>query len=224
MSFTSDLQKISELINSKSVLIFDFDGVLADSVEVKTEAFAALYQPYGSEVVDKVIEHHRNNGGMSRFEKFKVYHNKYLGRSITDAEISLLSEKFSSIVVSKVVEAMEIPGASFILEKYCKGSKICVVNSATPTAEIKTIIKKRALAKYFNDIYGSPKSKVDNLLMIKNSVCNDIGKALFIGDSLADYKAANSVGMDFLGIGNIILKYFSEIENKCFAVDDFEGL
>ena len=31
-------------------IFFDFDGVIADSVNVKTEAFAKMYESYGKEV------------------------------------------------------------------------------------------------------------------------------------------------------------------------------
>ncbi|MBT7899475.1 MAG: HAD hydrolase-like protein, partial [Candidatus Marinimicrobia bacterium] len=55
-------------------IIFDFDGVIADSVQVKTDAFASLYEQYGDNIVTKVIEHHEANGGMSRFKKIKLYH------------------------------------------------------------------------------------------------------------------------------------------------------
>ena len=34
---------IQEIINQKSILVFDFDGVLADSVDIKADAFAELY-------------------------------------------------------------------------------------------------------------------------------------------------------------------------------------
>ena len=37
-------------------LFFDFDGVLADSVEVKTNAFAKLFEKFGSEIQAKVLE------------------------------------------------------------------------------------------------------------------------------------------------------------------------
>ena len=61
---------IQEIINQKSILVFDFDGVLADSVDIKADAFAELYSPYGSEIVEQVVAHQLANGGMSRFEKF----------------------------------------------------------------------------------------------------------------------------------------------------------
>jgi len=39
-------------------LFFDFDGVLADSVEVKTDAFSKLFEKFGPEIQAKVVEHH----------------------------------------------------------------------------------------------------------------------------------------------------------------------
>ena len=59
-------------------IIFDFDGVIVDSVEIKGEAFREIYTTYGKEISDKVIEHHELNGGVSRFDKFRFYHNNFL--------------------------------------------------------------------------------------------------------------------------------------------------
>ena len=58
-------------------VIFDFDGTIVDSVNIKTNAFAKIYEPFGKNIVKKVIKHHNENGGLSRFEKFKHYHKKY---------------------------------------------------------------------------------------------------------------------------------------------------
>ena len=59
-------------------VIFDFDGVICESVGIKTDGFAMLYEPYGKDVVDKVIKHHLVNGGVSRFEKLRLYHKIFL--------------------------------------------------------------------------------------------------------------------------------------------------
>ena len=37
-------------------IIFDFDGVILDSVNVKTKAFELLYEEYGPEIQKKVVE------------------------------------------------------------------------------------------------------------------------------------------------------------------------
>ena len=39
-------------------IIFDFDGVVLDSVPVKTEAFRKLFQNYEKQHIDKLVEYH----------------------------------------------------------------------------------------------------------------------------------------------------------------------
>ena len=62
-------EEIKVLIDSKKLLIFDFDGVIADSVDIKTEAFGELYSEFGEKIVKEVKLYHENNGGVSRYEK-----------------------------------------------------------------------------------------------------------------------------------------------------------
>ena len=59
-------------------IIFDFDGVIKDSVDIKTNAFAEIFSKYGTSIVDKVLDHHKMNGGISRFEKIKHYYKQFL--------------------------------------------------------------------------------------------------------------------------------------------------
>src|SRR3989304_1573816 len=54
-------------------IIFDFDGVIVESVDIKTKAFARLFEHEGKVVVEKVVDYHLKNGGVSRFDKFRVY-------------------------------------------------------------------------------------------------------------------------------------------------------
>ena len=51
----------------KEILIFDFDGVICDSVNIKTQAFIELYKNYGSKIQEQVREYHLINSGISRF-------------------------------------------------------------------------------------------------------------------------------------------------------------
>ena len=39
-------------------IIFDYDGTIADSIHIKTVAFADLYRTYGEKIVNKVINFH----------------------------------------------------------------------------------------------------------------------------------------------------------------------
>ena len=98
-------------------IIFDFDGVIAESVQVKTDGFAFLYGQYGRDIVRKVVEHHEANGGMSRFEKIKYYHGSFLKQSITEMEIRKLANLFSEFVIETVIAASYVPGVLEYIQK-----------------------------------------------------------------------------------------------------------
>ena len=179
--------------------VLDFDGVLADSVEIKTDAFAELFAPYGPEVVAAVIAHHRRHGGMSRFEKFRIYYERFLGKAISEPEIRMLARRFSEIVMDRVVAAEELGGASGFLEKY--GKRIpCFVNSATPRDEVAEIVERRGWGRHIKEVTGSPKSKTENLRHILDKYHFSPENCLFFGDAVADYEAADACGVPFLGI------------------------
>ena len=66
-------EKVQTIISSARVIFWDFDGVIKDSVPVKSEAFRKLFSPYGKKVTNSVVEHHMANGGMSRYKKIPYY-------------------------------------------------------------------------------------------------------------------------------------------------------
>jgi phosphoglycolate phosphatase-like HAD superfamily hydrolase len=222
MTVEFKIEAINALISAKSLLVFDFDGVLSDSVEVKTDAFAALYQSYGSDISQQVIDHHRENGGMSRFEKFRVYHSTFLNKDIDDAGIAGLSAQFSDLVVEKVIAANEISGATSFLKANTK--KTCVINSATPTEELHKIVVARGLSPFFQASYGSPVSKQENLSKIFQQFEFTANDGVFFGDASSDFNAAKSMGMDFVGVGQDIAELLSHQEGTWYAIDNFNGL
>ena len=178
-------------------LIFDFDGVLAESVHIKTQAFYKLYVPYGKKVAEKVVKHHNANCGMSRFEKFPYYHKTFLNIDLSERDVENLSNNFSKLVIDAVVDADEVPGALWFLQKYLNESKYWIV-SATPTDEINEIAEKRGISDFFKSIYGSPEEKSSIVKsIIKNNELKDY-ETVFFGDALSDYNAAKSNNIDFM--------------------------
>ena len=178
---------------------FDFDGVLADSVEVKTRAFAKLFEPHGTEVVRKVIAHHRRYGGMTRVEKFRHYYREYLDRNLNDEEMADLCRRFSELVVDEVVAAPEINGAEEFLQRWC-GRLACFVISAAPDGEIKEIVKRRGMEEYFKEVLGAPVDKRKNLEILLAKYNLNPSRCFFFGDAESDYLAANMCGVEFFGI------------------------
>ena len=209
-----NIKKVKKIIESKSTFVFDFDGVLADSVGIKTWAFVELYKSYGPEVCEKVKNHHLKNGGMSRFDKFELYHKTFLNTHLSKNGMKELCKKFSNLVINAVINSPEILGVNNFLENYCINNKLSFVNSATPTGEIKKIIKKRDMDKYFTSVYGSPASKIDNLKDIFFRYNVDSNQTIFFGDAIADFKAAEITGCTFIGIGSEIEEYFNTLNSE----------
>jgi beta-phosphoglucomutase-like phosphatase (HAD superfamily) len=178
---------------------FDFDGVLADSVEVKTRAFARLFESHGPEVVARVIAHHRHHGGMTRVDKFRHYYHEYLGKSLSNDEMIDLCQRFSELVVDEVVAAPEINGAEEFLQRWCR-RLACFVISATPDEEIKEIVNRRGMEQYFKEVLGAPVDKRKNLEILLAKYNLNPSRCFFFGDAESDYLAAAICGVEFFGI------------------------
>lgn len=178
-------------------ILFDFDGVLADSVNVKTEAFRKLYLPYGDEVANRVVDHHLRNGGVSRFEKIRLYHAEWLGIVLTESLFNEMLQKFSDLVLESVINAKEVLGTSRFLNEYDEKYKKWII-TGTPTEEMKIIAKNRKMANYFVDIYGSPTGKIEWTRQIIDKWKIKPEETVFVGDAKSDYEAAHQNGTHFI--------------------------
>ena len=181
-------------------VFFDFDGVILDSVDVKTKAFAKMFREYGQEVEKKVVEYHLNNGGVARFDKFRYYYEKILNKSVNEEIIKTLSEQFSGLVVEGVLASPFIPGARESLEELKNNNIPCYIVSATPHEEINLIVEKKELGGYFKEVHGSPRKKWEICQEIINREKYNSQNCLFVGDAMSDYEAALKAGVNFLGI------------------------
>ena len=117
-------------------VFFDFDGVILDSVDIKTRAFARMFRKYGPDFEQEVINYHITHGGVSRFEKFRYYYNHLLKRSISDDELASLGEQFSCLALEEVLVAPFIPGALETLQDLAPKGTPSYVVSGTPEKEV----------------------------------------------------------------------------------------
>jgi len=182
------------------VIIYDFDGVICDSVNVKTEAFVELYKSYGPEIQAQVKEYHLLNGGISRFEKFRYFQSVLLKKKVSENEIIELSDQFTALVKEKVIASDYIKGAyEFIKKNAFKKQFIC---TGTPETEILEISDRKGISSFFQQLYGSPKTKTEiiNIILKHTKVNRDT--CIFFGDAMTDYIAAQICEIPFIGIEN----------------------
>ena len=185
----------------KRAIIYDFDGVICDSVNVKTVAFAEMYKPYGDHIVSQVVNYHLLNGGISRYEKFKYFHYKFLGINLDNAQVNQMAERFASLVMHKVIISEFIPG-SFEFIKSHSENYLQFVCTGTPESEILEILDQRNLSSFFSGIYGSPQKKAGIIKRIASEFNIGTEEMIFFGDSMTDFDAAHEMNVDFIGITN----------------------
>lgn len=199
-------------------IIFDFDGVIVESTDIKTEAFIKLFEAEGTDIVNKIISYHRDNMGVSRFDKFRYIYSNILFRQLDDSKFNLLSRRFASLVKDAVIEASYVKGAQEFLEQNLKLYLFFVI-SATPQDEISDIIRKRHLDGMFKSVYGAPLTKHDVVKRILREEKISPDKALYIGDAMSDYSAAKDNGVKFIARINDNKDIFRKID--CLKIRDF---
>jgi len=181
-------------------LFFDFDGVIVDSIQTKTEAFRSLFKDYTDDVIEKVVGYHKLHGGISRVDKIALAHEQYIGAPLPDNELEEWSVRYSDLVVEKVIDVSWIKGAHDFLESTVDAGLHVFVISGTPETELKHIIDRRGISGYFDECLGSPMRKPVHIKNLLEKYALQPSECVFIGDALTDYDAAKETGLHFVGI------------------------
>ncbi|MFA5097257.1 MAG: HAD family hydrolase [Candidatus Margulisiibacteriota bacterium] len=178
-------------------IIFDFDGVIVESMGIKADGFAHIFRDRPDKVA-QIVEYHLAHGGMGRMEKFENIYRLFLNKKINEKEKLSLSKDLTDYVYKKVVECPFVTGAKEFLQKHKDEYKFFIV-SGTPDGEIKSIVNDRGLSPYFIEVLGSPdKKSVLNRRILQNySLKPD--ETAFVGDSIDDYEGIKDTGIIFIG-------------------------
>lgn len=200
-------------------VIFDVDGVLIESAEIKTKAFALLFANYADKV-GEIIDYHERNAGLSRFVKFRYFYERVLGQELSTAKEAELGERFSQIVLEQVLRAPLVPGTIEFLSRN-RERYYYFIASGTPEDELRYIMNQRKLSHFFHEIHGSPRQKGEIIEDILSRYSLDRNETVFVGDAETDRASADKVGVFFaarISPGNLQLQ-------KChWKVDNLTGL
>ncbi len=182
--------------NGLGAIVFDFDGVLVESNELKAEAFYRLYLPFGKDIANHVANDHRRNQGVSRYIKIRKWHADLLGVALSDQEVETMARQFGDLVKSAVIDAPMVDGSMDFLKVWA-GRVPMYVASATPESELREIATAKGIAGFFTDIGGFPRKKTE-LLALAAHACG-AANVIMVGDAIQDLEAARSAGARFIG-------------------------
>ncbi|EKO3550809.1 HAD family hydrolase [Vibrio fluvialis] len=215
------------LTNEYQVYIFDCDGVIFNSNQLKIDAMKNALQANFSdkELIENCLNYFRNNFGKSRFHHVNYFLNSIL--KVSSDQImkfnDLILNDFSNKCRDLYLSAELTPGFAEFLEQ-CKGKRY--VASGSEQDELREVFIKRDIYKLFDGVLGSPtpKSELVKEILYKENTTN----AVMFGDSESDMFAAQDNGIDF-----VFYSPFSNVKDRMLShcelheykiVDDFSKL
>jgi phosphoglycolate phosphatase-like HAD superfamily hydrolase len=194
------------MIDSKGmeikVLLWDFDGVIMRSNEVRDRGFELVLASYPSEQVDRLMQYHRQNGGLSRYVKFRYFFEVVRGEEITESQILELARQFSKIMMENLTDASLLIDEALNYVKKMYGRIPQFIVSGSDQEELRNLCKAMNIHDFFEGIFGSPTPKKDLVRHVLSQISHDPANCLLIGDSINDYDAAFINGIQFWAYNN----------------------
>lgn len=205
-------------LNKYRALLWDFDGVLMDSMPVRDEGFRKVLKDYPAEQVASLMAFHQKNGGLSRYVKFRYFFEEVRKEAITDEQVLALAADFSKIMMELLIDARLLINDSLDFVKANYNTIPMHIVSGSDGRELNEICQRLDIAKYFVSIHGSPtpKKQLVSTLLEENRYVRE--QVALIGDSINDYDAAVVNNIDFIGYNNISLA-----EKHPYYLSQFKG-
>ena len=182
-------------LSDYQTILFDCDGVILDSNEIKTEAFFESVKSYGEEEANELADYNAKFGGITRKQKFEYFFENILGREPKEDEFQDLMMRFSEYV-KRGLEDCDFSEGIFQLKRKLPKCKWFIV-SGGDADEIRHSFRSKGLIELFDGIYGGPESKQEIFQMMKKKNLL-VSPSIYIGDSEFDHNSAKISGIDFL--------------------------
>jgi len=180
-------------------IVFDFDGTLVDSNEIKRRAYFEAAAALGdvTECVSQVL----NECTGDRFQLLREIARRAQSAAASGLpSVEDLVSHYTRYCEENIRICPAVAGAEGALLRFAQLGIPMFINSATPTAPLRALLVLRGWTRYFRDALGSPMTKVDILNGIQRSEDVPFSRILMVGDGEDDRLAARKVGCAFAGV------------------------
>ena len=177
-------------------VVFDFDGTLIDSNQVKLSAFYEVTaQIAGADAeLDRIFQDPDRG---DRYDIFSTLQAR-LGAD-GDGLIEAYGERCETVILRKLAKSR----VTETLDRLKAEGRKLFIASATPQVNLVAMLDKSALAARFEGIYGRPAGKADILKRIMEDHDLQPSTMVMVGDGEDDCRGAKEFGCRFVGIGAV---------------------
>jgi phosphoglycolate phosphatase len=196
---------------------FDFDGTLLMSENKKVQAIVAVFKEE-FKITKGVKKYYQElvGTGKNRDEKVKMLFQKFLNREPTNKELKKVADHFGRHYENSF-NSCPLFKCTNLIKELKKQVKFMFILSLENKKEVKKIANKCNYGKYFDEILGGPKTKIENIKHILKKHNLKPSEIIYVGDSKGDLIASNKMNIKFV----LINKKFSYQQLKNSLGADF---
>ena len=188
------------------VILWDFDGVILDSVPIRNAGFLHVLEGYPKEAVERLLQFQNENGGLSRYVKFRYFYEEILGMEISEEKVQEFAGQFSAFMRERLTDPglLMVDTMAFIRAHQNRFAMHIV--SGSDQEELRFLCEQLGITTFFSSIHGSPTPKIELVRNVLEHESYDRSRVVLIGDSINDFDAAHTNGIHFFGYNNPSLK------------------
>ncbi|MHB1277556.1 MAG: HAD family hydrolase [Bacteroidia bacterium] len=187
-------------------ILWDFDGVIIDSDRARVEGFRTVLGSFPADQVAELLRFHSQNGGLSRYVKFRYFFEQIRKEEVSEKQILQLADDFSEIMrVTLTDRSLLIPDSVRFIKKSYQRVPLHIV-SGSDGQELRFLCRELGIDSMFRSIEGSPVAKTQLVANLIGSGQVQADQTCLIGDAGNDFEAAMANGIDFFGYNNPSLR------------------
>jgi phosphoglycolate phosphatase-like HAD superfamily hydrolase len=182
------------------VIVFDFDGTLIDSNQVKADAYFKLFpdDKHHTRIIRDVLSEIFEQSRYVIFEQILRKLGVSEGGAVRE-QVKQLAARYDEIAVAAAKTCPEKAGAEEALRRYAPAYGL-YVSSTTPEDSLKEIIRYRKWDRYFKAVFGYPRKKAETLQRIIALETVSSEQVLVVGDGHSDRQSALENGCPFVQV------------------------
>jgi phosphoglycolate phosphatase-like HAD superfamily hydrolase len=198
-------------------VFLDCDGVIFDSNAFKVEGMRQALSAYDADRVERMGDFWRQNGGVSRYEKFRHFFTAIAPEPDVPAAVKGAAERFGAFSRAAYSQRSPVP-AALQLARHA-GAERCYVVSGADESELISVFAEKGITALFAGVYGSPRPKLELVTSVLERVGSNASEALLIGDGAGDFRVAATLHMPF-----VYLAQYSEWSSARERMADAPGV
>lgn len=180
-------------------VLFDFDGVVADSMGLKLECYLHALRGFRPDPA-RVEELQIRNAGHPRREVLRAMHRSLLGSEPAPESLDRLVADFEGQDESNRGSIRLVPGVLDLL-KSLQGRLRTAIITGTPQDVIDRTVDQLRLAPFFDQVRGTPGDKASHMRAAMEDFGASPRECAYIGDAEGDQRSADVAGVPFVAFG-----------------------